>query len=472
METPLLDQASRLSNQQLIARVRQLAQHGREVTAGLVASLAELDARKLHLGLGCASVFTYCTEVLHFSEHEAYLRINAARLARRFPLVLDKLESGAVNLTTLKLLRKLLTPENHGRLLAAVEHKSKRQLEELVASIAPQAAVKASIRKVAAATVQSTSAATMQSAPAATGVVALALEAAPSTAPAATPIATPTTAPVSALRLDCTTAAGPAEAEAKPAIIAPLAPERYKIQFTASAETHAKLRRAQDLMRHQIPTGDPAAIIDRALTLLVAHLEKTRLGATSRPRAARPTRRGSRHIPAAVRRTTWERDGGRCAFVGADGKRCTERGFFQFHHVHPHGDGGEPTSTNIELRCRAHNQYEADVYFGPSNDAARKAGIQKRARKRRAMAPRKEVRVNAADENVAPADRNERWADGNSRAGGNTFVRESPSAYGALRRAGRDERRGSLTILERRDSVQTEFEWRHFRPRLERHFAA
>src|SRR5215813_6470440 len=126
-----------LSDQQLIAQVIQLARHEREATASLVAYLAEFGARKLYLVEGTASLFTYCTEVLHLSEHETYLRITAARLSRRFPVILDKLESGSVNLTTLKLLRKVLTTENHAKLLAAAEHRSKRHVEELVASVAP-----------------------------------------------------------------------------------------------------------------------------------------------------------------------------------------------------------------------------------------------------------------------------------------------------------------------------------------------
>jgi 5-methylcytosine-specific restriction endonuclease McrA len=76
-----------------------------------------------------------------------------------------------------------------------------------------------------------------------------------------------------------------------------------------------------------------------------------------------PARPGSRLIPAAVRREVWARDGGRCAFVGAHG-RCTERGFLEFHHVTSFAAGGTAVSTNIELRCRRHNGYEADMYFG------------------------------------------------------------------------------------------------------------
>src|SRR5262249_7090079 len=104
-----------------------------------------------------------------------------------------------------------------------------------------------------------------------------------------------------------------------PSLVAPLAPERYKIQITVDARTYAKLRRVQDLMRHSVPHGAPATIFDRALTILVRDLEGTKCGAVERPKAAGATRDGSRHIPAVVRRAVWARDEGRCAFVGTSG---------------------------------------------------------------------------------------------------------------------------------------------------------
>ena len=112
-----------------------------------------------------------------------------------------------------------------------------------------------------------------------------------------------------------------------------------------------------------MPNGDSAAIFDRALTVLVADLEQAKMATTGRPRAARPPSSGSRHIPAAVRREVWKRDGGQCAFVGTEG-RCTEFGCLEFHHVEPHALGGPAVVQNIELRCRAHNLHEAEQYFG------------------------------------------------------------------------------------------------------------
>jgi 5-methylcytosine-specific restriction endonuclease McrA len=116
-------------------------------------------------------------------------------------------------------------------------------------------------------------------------------------------------------------------------------------------------------MRHTIPNGDPAAIFDRALTALLSELERTKLAAAARPRATRPTSTSSRHVPAAVKRAVWARDSGRCAFVGTNG-RCRETGFLEFHHVTPYAAGGETSVENLQLRCRAHNAYEAEKYFG------------------------------------------------------------------------------------------------------------
>lgn len=78
-------------------------------------------------------------------------------------------------------------------------------------------------------------------------------------------------------------------------------------------------------------------------------------------RLSTPSR--SRHIPAEVKREVWLRDGGQCAFVARNGRRCSERGFLEFHHVEPYSAGGVATTNNIQLRCRAHNGYEAELYL-------------------------------------------------------------------------------------------------------------
>lgn len=173
--------------------------------------------------------------------------------------------------------------------------------------------------------------------------------------------------------------ATPATPSARRSVVSALAPDRYKVVFTASAEVRAKLREAQALLRHQIPDGDLEQIVDRALDALLAQLRKQRLAVTVRPQE--PRRRasgdppnalpGSRHIPAAVRRAVWARDGGRCAFVSSTGYRCDEEAFLEFHHVVPYSHGGPATADNIELRCRTHNGHEAERRFGRWSAAVR-----------------------------------------------------------------------------------------------------
>jgi hypothetical protein len=162
--------------------------------------------------------------------------------------------------------------------------------------------------------------------------------------------------------------AGPPRPAAGPAAVVPLAPAQYKIQFTAGAEIHAKVRQAQALLRHQIPSGDLAQIFDRALTVLLRDLTKQKVAATARPRSRRvgavTLLGGSRRITAEVKRAVWTRDEGRCAFVAPNGRRCAEVGLLEFHHVVPYANGGSATPPNIELRCRAHNVYEATRIFG------------------------------------------------------------------------------------------------------------
>lgn len=328
-----------LSDSELLVEVRALANSERHATARLIAVLAEVDVRQLYLAEGCSSLFTYCTQVLHFSEHAAYGRIEAARAARKCPALLDLLADGSVHLTTVTLLGPYLTAENHRDLLAAARHKSKRDVEEIVAALRPQPPVPSSVRKLPV--------------PRATSIV--------TSPPADLAFVEPSLASVGSNNRLLPRLVEPAPSHS--AEIKPLAPEHYKVQFTVPRETHDKLRQAQDLLRHRIPNGDVAAIFDRALTLLVAELQRTKHAATDRPQASRPCGSRGRCIPAGVKREVWARDAGQCAFVGTAG-RCSEPGFLEYHHVVPFADGGATTVDNLELRCRAHNAYEAQRWFG------------------------------------------------------------------------------------------------------------
>ena len=346
MNTNMLALASALSDHDLLARIGVLAEKEREASVELVAHLAVLDARpSLYAARGHGSLFTYCTDVLGLSEDATCNRIAAARAGRRFPVILDLLASGAVSLSAVRMLRPHLTPENHEAVLARASGRSLREIEALIAELAPRPDVPTSIRRLPEPAART-----------------LDLPVASENGPLSPPVASAVTSP------------------ARRPVIEATAPERYRVQFTLGKESHDRLRRLQTLLRREIPDGDAGAIVERALVLLLEKVEKSKFAATSRPRPRRPVRRGtdttrmpdeartpvvlSRDIPNAVQRGSWRRDDGRCAFVSKDGVRCKERAFLEFHHIVPYARGGRATIENISLRCRRHNRYEAELEFG------------------------------------------------------------------------------------------------------------
>src|SRR5687768_15495216 len=137
----------RLSDKELLARVHSIAQKERQASACLIAHLAELEIRGLYLPEGCSSMFTYCTQILKFSEQEAYTRIRAGRVAARFPVVLDRLADGSLNMTAVVLLAPHLTESNHEELFAAARHRTRHEVEKLIAALRPLPAVPTILRK-------------------------------------------------------------------------------------------------------------------------------------------------------------------------------------------------------------------------------------------------------------------------------------------------------------------------------------
>jgi hypothetical protein len=233
---------------------------------------------------------------------------------------------------------------NRDAVLSRAAHKSKREILDLVAELAPRPDVPTLVRRVLQPRAQ---------------------RALSECSTRAEPFA-PRLCLGRAGSIETLAAAGWAPSTGSASIQA-LAPARYKVQFTASAELCRKIDRLKALMRSSIPDGDLAAIIEDAVSEKLARLEARRFATTAAPRKSlgeTSTAPKSRYVPAAVRRAVYHRDGGRCAFVDDHGKRCTERDRLEFHHSHPFGYGGEHDPDNLRLMCRAHNAYLAEVDYG------------------------------------------------------------------------------------------------------------
>ena len=292
-----------LSDRELVDEVARRAARERHATGDFLRVLIEFDARRLYLGEGYSSLFAYCTQALHYSEHAAFNRIEVARAAARWPQLLTCIEDGSLHLAGARLLAPHLTEENIEQTLAEARHRSKREIEEVAARLAQRA------------------------------------------------------------------------------ILVAVDAEEYRLYLTISRQTRDTLRQVQALIRHQAINANVAVIFEQALSLLLEKLQRQRFAATGQPEATdqpappeattevaapRPPvsgGSGGRRVSAAVHRAVWQRDQGQCAFVGHQG-RCSERTLLEFHHVIPYAAGGAGTAENIELRCRAHNRYEAELYFG------------------------------------------------------------------------------------------------------------
>ena len=185
--------------------------------------------------------------------------------------------------------------------------------------------------------------------------------------------ATPSLTPGRTFRASAAAPSAPstnATASARPSA-EPLGGSRYKVQFTAGPETHAKLREAQALLRHQIPDGDLGRIFDRALEALLRDVRRVKFAETQRPRAQRADVSGpaARHIPAEIRRAVSKRDGERCTFIAADGRSCGARDALEFHQMVPFARSHRHRVDEISLRCRAHNACAAVQDFGAAHMA-------------------------------------------------------------------------------------------------------
>jgi hypothetical protein len=469
-----------LSDDALLTNLKRFVAGSNQLTAIVLAHLAEVDARGAYRLWACPSLQAYCEYELRLSEDEAQRRCRAARVARQFPVLFEMLAEGSIHLTGILLLAPCLTVENHTQLLACARYRRKREIERLVAEVAPRPDVPARIEPLGLGSVPgacSGSPGTWSAWAERRAVRELTPGDGPTAAPSAPPdwVATLTPvgmgdAPPSGARAAATAsppdtldthetggspcASGPAGAVGPCGSAPARNGMRYKVQFTADQAYVDLLEQARDLLSHQVPDRDLARVQQLALEALMEKLSRRKYAAAtdrpcradpgptqralvgsdlqssdgmhmhaasvSTPKAAEagnapwsaPNRHGEnetaqgtgdptptagqvlsgelessstssrlqtrtnhpRHLPAALRRAVWERDGARCTYVDARGVRCAETAKLEFHHEHPHALGGPASLANIRLRCRPHNDLAAERDFGQGFMARKKRG--------------------------------------------------------------------------------------------------
>lgn len=323
-------QLGELSGPELVVELRAICGNECCLVAKSVACLVDVDRHKLYLKMASSSLYGFCVDKLGMSEGAAYRRINAARLVRRFPTLLPRIARGELHLSGLVLLRKYFTDENVEELAAEASGLPESKILELLARRAPRPAVPDRI--------------------------------------SAMPVQAQVPLPATALPA--------AQAQPQPrSRTEPLSSAAYLVQLTVSADTHAKLVEARNLLSHSVPDGNLPAVVDRALDALLDRLRRERLGTGTRPRRAKSDPGA---VSCADRRAVFERDGGQCTYRSEDGERCPARSLLQTDHIVARSVGGRGDPSNLQLLCGPHNRLKAEEELG-----AAKVSAAKESRKRK-----------------------------------------------------------------------------------------
>ncbi|MCB9733675.1 MAG: HNH endonuclease [Deltaproteobacteria bacterium] len=324
----------------------ELARHAAssfETTADVLRVLGEVDRTDAWTERPYGSLFSFCLGELNWSEGEAAKKIQAARAARRFPLLLDRVRAGRLHLAGVVLLAAKLDDENARSLIDAACGKSKREIEALLAARFPRPDVAPSIRKLPAPL---------------RGVVA----------------ETPSLPLSSAAPLVREAPAGGKTSARTPTVakpdrradVAPLSAERHKLTVTISSATRDRLARLAALTSHRGPEARSVeGLLDAALELLEAKLVKERFGVGAKPRKVQAPKKSARAFSKADRRAIVARDGLQCSHVdAATGVRCSETRWLTLDHVEPWAVGGASVAENGRVLCSAHNQAAARRVLG------------------------------------------------------------------------------------------------------------
>ncbi len=345
----------------LVAKLMTLACAERVSQVEILKYLSEVDERRLVLELGYSGMWDFCRRALKFSESTSTRRINVARAAREYPVLLTMLEKGQLTLCTAADLVPLLTAGNAAILLGAASGKSRWEVQNL--GVAPNAkpVERDVIRRIPAKVL---------------GPL----------APAGLGFAEPTGEP------------RPVDVvEAAPAP----RPVLLRVAFNADEEVVRKLERLQEILGG----ATLAEVCDRAAEVLLDKVDPVRRAkrreakgdrvamqhAAKRDelangRAARTDRsaprRGAKAAGAArqVSRVAVKTEprrpskavadqviaesGARCSYLSSDGVRCAETRFLSIDHIQPYALGGSSTKTNSRCYCMAHNRHAGRQTFG------------------------------------------------------------------------------------------------------------
>ena len=157
---------------------------------------------------------------------------------------------------------------------------------------------------------------------------------------------------------------------------------KYRLQFAADPRFIDKLETIRSLLSTTHPCGisleelfellmdeyigrhSPQARAERRMIRRSKNVQKADVRRPDAGSGGSGHSEVSRAISRRIRDEVFLRDGGRCTFIGSDGRRCGSRHNLQIDHIIPHALGGDNSPRNLRLLCGKHNRLEAERIFG------------------------------------------------------------------------------------------------------------
>jgi len=374
----IFDTLKNLSHETLLHRFSQIVSREKEITAQVVAYLAEVRKRKLYAGEGYSSLFSFLTEKYRYSKGAAYRRIQAAKVALLFPEVLALLSSGKLQLISLCLIEPHLTLLNGKELISRVIGKSKEEIEYDLETLFPKVEKnRDKIRRLPIASpfppemgAQSELKERVIPRAEATrgeGSRDLSRDFSPSAKQSSGLGMTPCEPKESMTNTketdrfhsgtDIEKLSQKSLAEPEPKSI-----RRVKIEFVADEEVAELIEKARALLSHKYPKGRLEDLVREAFQTLLEKKDLMKKKAIQ-PESPVQVKSESRYIPVQVKKEVWSRDEGRCTFVNIEERRCDERLYLHFDHIRPFSLDGKTTTSNLRLLCATHNLWRAEQMF-------------------------------------------------------------------------------------------------------------
>ncbi|MGA8891032.1 MAG: HNH endonuclease signature motif containing protein [Anaeromyxobacteraceae bacterium] len=345
-------------------RLAALLRSDQGAVADFLVALVEFHRERLWVQLGHASLFKFLHHELGLSNAAAYYRKVAAELALRFPEVVEPLRDGRLCITSVIELARVMTEKNRAEVLPRFFRVSKKEARAVAVeirpmSVIPQREVRAPLGVAASFHPGETGMTHPEGGPlVGLGGAEVAPDAGstPTGAMPTQPVARPPVAPAPKPRV------APAGPTSPGSSMEPLTAELCRLHLTVSKRFLAKLDGARAGESHVRRGASSSDVLELGLDLLLDRQARRR-GETERPQV-KPRPSSPDHLPAAVRRAVWARDGGQCQWPLSMGGVCGSTLRVQVDHVIPRARGGPSTVENCRLLCRVHNDLAARLVFG------------------------------------------------------------------------------------------------------------